>query len=362
MSGLLVSDLRRPVADDGLTSQTARDDLVDARLRAGRRPAGYRRTAGRVTSAGGTFGPYHEGRWNVEFRVLGDLEVQHDRARRSRSARTSSARCSRSSVLHAGEVVTADRLIDALWGDEPPARAGQDGAGLRLAAAQGARRGGRTPPRMTSIVTRDHGYVLRVDPAQVDAAAFERLLAEGRPRTRRARLPRAPPSACSEALALWRGPALSDFTFDAWAARGDRAARGAAPGGARGRASTPISSSGAMRRWWPSWRRSSPSHPLREHLRGTAHARAVPLRAPVRGAGGLPATTRRVARRRARASSPARRCGRATRRSCARTLRSMRRPRSSGRSSTGDRERRRPAVGGRGRPRDAASSRRRRSR
>ena len=66
------------------------------------------------------------------------------------------------------------------------------------------------------IVTRDHGYVLRVDPAQVDAAAFEGLLAEGRRELAQGAFSAA--EHLNEALALWRGPALSDFAFDPWAA------------------------------------------------------------------------------------------------------------------------------------------------
>ena len=58
----------------------------------------------------------------MEFRVLGDLEVQHDGRAIPLGAHQQRAVLA-ILVSHAGEVVTADRMIDALWGDEPPAAA-----------------------------------------------------------------------------------------------------------------------------------------------------------------------------------------------------------------------------------------------
>ena len=106
----------------------------------------------------------------MEFRVLGDLEVQHDQRAIPLGAHQQRALLA-ILVVNAGEVVTTDRLIDGLWGDEPPARAAKAVqvyvSRLRkaLAAVAGA-------AADDVIVTRDHGYVLRVDPARVDAAAF----------------------------------------------------------------------------------------------------------------------------------------------------------------------------------------------
>ena len=42
-------------------------------------------------------------------------------------------------LLHANETLSSDRLIDELWGEQPPATRRQDAAGPRLAPAQGAR-------------------------------------------------------------------------------------------------------------------------------------------------------------------------------------------------------------------------------
>src|SRR4051812_20308193 len=172
----------------------------------GRVPSSYHR--------GGTFGAYHEGRWNMEFRVLGDLEVQHDQRAIRLGAHQQRALLA-ILVMNAGEVVTADRLIDAIWGDEPPSRAAKTVqvyvSRLRKALAAGA---GAAADDV--IVTREHGYALHVDPDQVDAAVFERLLAEGRHELAEGAFTLAV-ERLNEALALWRGPALSDFTFEAWA-------------------------------------------------------------------------------------------------------------------------------------------------
>jgi YVTN family beta-propeller protein len=151
----------------------------------------------------------------VQFRVLGDLAVQHDHRAISLGAHQQRALLA-ILVVNAGEVVTADRLIDGIWGDEPPARAAKTVqvyvSRLRKALAAGA---GAAADDV--IVTRDHGYALHVDPDQVDAAVFERLLAEGRRELADGAFALAA-ERLNEALALWRGPALSDFTFDAWAA------------------------------------------------------------------------------------------------------------------------------------------------
>jgi DNA-binding SARP family transcriptional activator len=151
----------------------------------------------------------------VEFRVLGDLEVRHHGELIPLGAHQQRAVLA-ILVLHAGEVVSGDRLMDDLWGDDPPTRAAKTVQVYvsRLRKALTTAGGTSSDP----IVTRDHGYVLRVDPAQVDLRVFERLLEEGR----RAHSERAFERAADvlrDALALWRGPPLADFTFDTFAAR-----------------------------------------------------------------------------------------------------------------------------------------------
>jgi WD40 repeat protein/DNA-binding SARP family transcriptional activator len=102
-------------------------------------------------------------------------------------------------ALHAGSTISSDRLIDGLWGERPPATATKlvhvYVSQLRKALAAGG--------NGAQIVTRGHGYQLRLGPDDVDVRRFERLVARGMPR---------------EALALWRGPALDDVAGEPFAA------------------------------------------------------------------------------------------------------------------------------------------------
>ena len=121
-------------------------------------------------------------------------------------------------LIHANHVVSLDRFLDDLWGDEAPPRA----TGTLQAYISNLRRvlePGRAPGTApTRLLTRAPGYMLRVDQADLDAACFEQLcaeghaaLAEGRSEHARERL--------GEALGLWRGPALADAAFDGFATR-----------------------------------------------------------------------------------------------------------------------------------------------
>jgi predicted ATPase/DNA-binding SARP family transcriptional activator len=103
--------------------------------------------------------------------------------------------------------VSADRLVEDLWGDDPP--------GNPVNTLQGrvsALRRALGPGGAGLVVTRPPGYVLEVEAGQVDAARFERLVAEaGRAAgAAAARL-------LEEALGLWRGPALAEFADQPWA-------------------------------------------------------------------------------------------------------------------------------------------------
>jgi DNA-binding SARP family transcriptional activator len=142
----------------------------------------------------------------VNFAILGPLEVRDDGRPIDVAGRRQRALLA-ILLLHAGEVVSSDRLIDDLWGDEPP-EAGA--AALRVRLSQLRKTLGAGAGEL--IVARPPGYVLRVDPEQVDlrrferlAAAGERALADGDAATAVARL--------TEAEELWRGPALADFAY-----------------------------------------------------------------------------------------------------------------------------------------------------
>src|SRR6266508_2962645 len=109
-------------------------------------------------------------------------------------------------ALHANQALATDRLIHALWGEQPPPSARQalqnHVSAVRKLLADG---GGEAVLR-----TRDPGYVLAVDPERVDAFRFERLAAAGR----RALADGEPARAADllrQALGLWRGAVLPDL-------------------------------------------------------------------------------------------------------------------------------------------------------
>ena len=75
----------------------------------------------------------------MEFGLLGTLEVRAGDGPLPLGAPKQRALLALL-LLHANRVVARERLIDELWGDEPPETRGQGGAGVRLAAAEAAAR------------------------------------------------------------------------------------------------------------------------------------------------------------------------------------------------------------------------------
>jgi DNA-binding SARP family transcriptional activator/streptogramin lyase len=107
-------------------------------------------------------------------------------------------------LLHGGEAVSSDRLIDELWHGKPPETASK--------ALQGYVSSLRKQLGTEAVETVGAAYRLKVAPEDVDVHHFEQLLAEARP------LERAPAAAkLRQALAIWRGPALADFAYDDFA-------------------------------------------------------------------------------------------------------------------------------------------------
>jgi len=139
----------------------------------------------------------------VEFRILGPLEAAEDGRPLPLGGQKQRAVLALL-LLHAGEVVSTDRVVDALWGERPPRTAGTS---LQNFISQLRKLLGSE-----TLVTRTPGYSLRLEPGQLDADRFRRVAADAREAgpEERARL-------LGEALALWRGPPLQDFAFDAFA-------------------------------------------------------------------------------------------------------------------------------------------------
>jgi DNA-binding SARP family transcriptional activator len=147
----------------------------------------------------------------MDFRILGPLEVL-DGGRVVGLGGTRQRALLAVFLMHRGETLSTDRLIDQLWGERPPATATKSVqvyiSRLRKALAGG---GGSA-----EIVTREHGYELRLHPGCLDAHRFERLVAEGRSDLAAGR-PAPAASALEDALSLWRGPPLADLAYEPFA-------------------------------------------------------------------------------------------------------------------------------------------------
>ena len=116
--------------------------------------------------------------------------------------------------MRANEIVSSDRLIEELW-PEPPDTAGnalQVYVHKRKALEPERRRG----ESGELLITRAPGYMLRVEPDQLDAGRFARLLGDGRAAAE-AGDPATAARTLAQALELWRGPAYADFAYDPFA-------------------------------------------------------------------------------------------------------------------------------------------------
>jgi DNA-binding SARP family transcriptional activator/streptogramin lyase len=145
----------------------------------------------------------------MEFRVLGPLELRDGDAS-VRLGGTKQRALLALLLLRANTVVSKERLIDALWGEEPPETAMHS---LHAHVSQ-LRKLLRESGADADLVTEGTGYALRVAPELLDLRRFleradagRRAFGEGRVEFARAHL--------DEALAMWRGEPLSDLPHGA---------------------------------------------------------------------------------------------------------------------------------------------------
>ena len=146
----------------------------------------------------------------MEFRILGPLEVA-DGDRQLQVGGTRERALLAILLVHAGEVVSADRLIEELWGSDLP---GNPSNALQVVVSRvrKALEGSAGPSR---LITRKPGYLLDVRPDELDAGRFGRLVDEARqagPGDQARGL-----ALLAEALGLWRGPALAEFAVEGFA-------------------------------------------------------------------------------------------------------------------------------------------------
>ncbi|WP_067821136.1 BTAD domain-containing putative transcriptional regulator [Actinomadura kijaniata] len=140
----------------------------------------------------------------MRFGVLGPLAVWTSDGEPVRIPETKVRALLADLLAHRGRAVSADRLVEDLWGEDPP---GSPSGTLRAKVSQLRRALGDRD----LVVHQAPGYVLR--DADVDADRFEEL-------TRRARGAgdaRVRADLLAEALDLWRGPAFADFADEEFA-------------------------------------------------------------------------------------------------------------------------------------------------
>jgi DNA-binding SARP family transcriptional activator/streptogramin lyase len=150
----------------------------------------------------------------VEFRLLGPFEVVVG----GQSADLGGAKqraLLAMLAIHANQVISVDSLIDGLWGDRAPDSAPNTLQGYVSRLRKALHPDGRNGAEPT-IVFRAPGYVLTARPEQIDSRRFEQLVREAESRATTGDATEAA-SALRDALALWRGAALSDFVDEAFA-------------------------------------------------------------------------------------------------------------------------------------------------
>jgi DNA-binding SARP family transcriptional activator len=149
----------------------------------------------------------------MEFGILGATVVR-DRARLIALPAGRARALLALLILHVGEPVAAERIIDELWGEDAPPTAGTVVQGLisrlRRSLEPARARGGPS----SILKTVGSGYCLAMAPESVDANRFKSLLDHARTASaeERSRI-------LADALGTWRGPALADFTYEPFAQR-----------------------------------------------------------------------------------------------------------------------------------------------
>jgi DNA-binding SARP family transcriptional activator len=139
----------------------------------------------------------------IDFRILGPLEVETEDGLLALGGQKQRALLGLL-LMRVGEVIATDRLVDQLWGEQPPrtATTSLQNHVSQLRKLLGA----------DVIVTRPPGYVLQIDAESLDLARFQRLVAEARSAEAAERA-----EMLGQALGLWRGPPLADLAFETFA-------------------------------------------------------------------------------------------------------------------------------------------------
>jgi DNA-binding SARP family transcriptional activator len=139
----------------------------------------------------------------VDFQILGPIEVVDGGAGLPLGGRNQRALLALL-LLNVDEVVPTDRMIEAVWGEQPPRTA--------LTSLQNSVSQLRKLLGPERIVTKTPGYALRLQDDRIDVDRVRKLADDSRTAD-----PERRASLLLEAESLWRGPPLADFTYDAFA-------------------------------------------------------------------------------------------------------------------------------------------------
>ena len=144
----------------------------------------------------------------MQFGILGPLELRRDdgEAVRVRSGKLTALLALL--LVRRNQLLASDLLIEELWEGAPPSTAAKT---LQVYVSQL-----RKLLPADRLLTQSAGYVLRVETGEVDAERFEQQLATGRRAFEEGKLDLAAES-FESALAVWRGPVLSDSRYAAFA-------------------------------------------------------------------------------------------------------------------------------------------------
>jgi DNA-binding SARP family transcriptional activator len=140
----------------------------------------------------------------MEFGILGPLEIR-DGPRAFQVTGGKQRALLALLLLNANRVVSSDRLIDALWNEEPP------GSGATALQVLVSRLRVTLGPGGRHLVTESPGYVLRIRRQQFDLHRFEDLVAQAEEAD-----PARAAAILGEALGLWRGPALAGLEYESF--------------------------------------------------------------------------------------------------------------------------------------------------
>jgi DNA-binding SARP family transcriptional activator/ABC-type branched-subunit amino acid transport system substrate-binding protein len=144
----------------------------------------------------------------VDYRILGPLEAHESGGAPIDLGGGRQRALLAILLLNRNEIVSTDRLIEWLWSGKQPATAAKI---VQLYVSQLRRALGSE-----TLLTRAPGYVLQVQPGEVDADRFEQLLGEAR-RALAGGDARSAAEQLREAHALRRGPALAEFRYEDFA-------------------------------------------------------------------------------------------------------------------------------------------------